>query len=189
MNANEVKSGSIAPAALSIALGNSNHHELLDVRTPGEYASAHVPGAKLLPLNELKIEDYLATHKPGRPIYVVCQAGMRAAKAVEQFKAAGCNDSVLVEGGTEAWINAGLPVHRGAKSPLPLIRQVQIVVGTLAAIGSILALTVNIWFVALPLFLGCGLLFSGVTGTCGMAFMLAKMPWNRQNDRCSQCCA
>ncbi|MCL2660928.1 MAG: rhodanese-like domain-containing protein [Acidobacteriaceae bacterium] len=186
---NEVSSRTISPLALSTTLGDGATHELLDVRTPGEYASAHVPGAKLLPLNELKVEDYLAAHKPGCPIYVVCQAGMRAAKAVEQFKAAGCNDCVLVEGGTEAWINAGLPVHRGTKSPMPLMRQVQIVVGSLAAIGSVLALYVNIWFVALPFLLGCGLLFSGVTGTCGMAFMLAKMPWNRQIDRCSQCCA
>jgi len=67
------------------------------------------------------------------------------------------------------------------------MRQVQIVVGSLAAIGAILALAVNPWFAILPLFLGCGLLFAGISGTCGMALLLARMPWNREHDACSNC--
>ena len=73
-------------------LGAGDAHELLDVRTPSEYASAHVPGARLIPLNELKVETFLAQHKPGTPIYVLCQAGARASKAIEQFERAGCGD-------------------------------------------------------------------------------------------------
>jgi len=183
----EIKSKSISPTALSVFLGAGNPHELLDVCTHPEYAVAHVPGATLIPLDELKAEAFLAQHKPGTPIFVLCQGGARAAKAIEQFERAGCEDCVLVEGGTQAWIDAGLPLHRGARNVLPLMRQVQIVVGSLSAIGAILALAVNRWFAALPLFLGCGLLFAGITGTCGMALMLAKMPWNRGQNSCAYC--
>jgi rhodanese-related sulfurtransferase len=187
MNISEIKSRIISPAALSAILGTVDHYQLLDVRTSLEYASAHVPGAKLIPLNELKVEAFLAKHKPGTPIYVLCQAGSRASKAIEQFKRAGCDDCVLVEGGTQAWIDAGLPVHRGVSRVLPIMRQVQIVVGSLAAVGAVLALTVNPWFAILPLFLGCGLLIAGITGTCGMALLLAKTPWNRGQNACSHC--
>ena len=184
----EIKCKTISPAALSALLGAGSTHELLDVRTSPEYASAHVPGAKLIPLDELNTETFLAQHRLGTPIYVLCQAGQRAAKAIEQFERAGCGDCVLVEGGTQAWIDAGLPVHRGATNVLPPMRQVQIVVGSLSAVGAILALVVNSWFAVLPLFLGCGLLFAGITGTCGMALILAWMPWNRGQNSCSHCC-
>lgn len=184
----EIKSKSISPAALSAFLGAGKAHELLDVRMTPEYASAHVPGATSIPLNELKIEPFISQHKPGTPIFVLCHAGTRAAKAIEQFERAGCGDCVLVEGGTQAWIDAGLPVHRGVNNVLPLMRQVQVVVGSLSAIGAILALAVNPWFAVLPLFLGCGLLFAGITGTCGMALLLAKMPWNRGQKSCSNGC-
>jgi rhodanese-related sulfurtransferase len=184
----EIKSKSISPAVLAATLGAGNTHELLDVRTPPEYASAHVPGARLIPLNELRVETLLAEHKPGTPIYVLCQAGPRASAAIEQFGRAGCDDCVLVEGGTQAWIDAGLPVHRGVSGVLPLMRQVQIVVGALSAAGTILALAVNRWFAVLPLVIGCGLLFAGVTGTCGMALLLARMPWNRGRDSSCHYC-
>ncbi len=184
----EIKSKSISPAALAACYDAGNSHELLDVRTPPEYASAHVPGAKSVPLHELKVESILARHEPGTPIYVLCQAGPRASKAIEQFERAGCADCVLVEGGTKAWIDAGLPIHRGVRKVLPLMRQVQIVVGALNAIGAILALAVHSWFAVLPLFLGCGLLFAGVTGTCGVAVLLAQMPWNLGQDSSCHCC-
>jgi rhodanese-related sulfurtransferase len=185
----QVKSSTIAPAQLFAIFGSVRTSELLDVRTPPEYASAHVPGVKLMPLNELNVETVLSQHEPGRPIYVLCQAGARASKAIEQFERAGCYDCVLVEGGTQAWIDAGLPVHRGAGTVLPLMRQVQIVVGLLSGAGALLALAMNRWFAVIPLFFGCGLLFAGVTGKCGMALMLAKMPWNRGQSNCSHCCS
>jgi rhodanese-related sulfurtransferase len=185
---NQIKSEAISPAALATFLGAGGGYELLDVRTPPEYASAHVPGARSIPLNKLNSATFLARHEPGTPIFVLCQAGARAAKAIEQLERAGCDDGVLVEGGTQAWIDAGFPVHRGAPSVLPLMRQVQIVVGSLSATGAVLALAVNRRFAVLPLFLGCGLLFAGITGYCGMALMLAKMPWNRGQGSCSQCC-
>ena len=98
----EIKCKSISPAGLAALLGDGNSHEVLDVRTPPEFARAHVPGARLVPLNELRVDLVLAKHKRGTPIYVVCQAGPRARKAVEQFERSGCEDCVLVEGGTQA---------------------------------------------------------------------------------------
>ena len=187
MNAIAIKSKSISPVALSAKLGAAETHDLLDVRTPAEYASAHVPGARLIPLNTLNVDTFLAKHEPGRPVYVLCQAGERASKAIEQFEYAGCDDCVLVEGGTQAWVDSGLPVHRGASRALPLMRQVQIVVGSLSATGAILALLVNSWFAIVPLFFGCGLIFAGISGWCGMALLLARMPWNRAQGACSHC--
>ncbi len=184
----EVKSKSISPAALAAFLGSGNSHELLDVRTPPEYSSAHVPGARLIPLDQLRVDAFLARHEPGTPIYVLCQGGARASKAIEQLERAGCDDCALVEGGTQAWIDAGLPIHRGVRSVLPLMRQVQIVVGALSAAGAVLALAVNPWFAVLPLIIGCGLLFAGITGTCGMALLLTRMPWNRGHDTSCHCC-
>jgi len=142
----------------------------------------------LIPLNELKVEAILAEHKPGIPIYVLCQAGMRASKTSEQFERASCNDCVLVEDGTQAWIDAALPIHHGARSVLLLMRQVQIVAGVLSAAGAIMALAVNPWFAVLPLFIGCGLIFAGITGTCGLALLLARMPWNHGQDSSCHCC-
>lgn len=180
-----IKSKGISPAELSTMLASGHTCRLIDVRTPPEYASCHVPHAELIPLSELKVEDFLLQHRPGMPIYVLCQAGMRASKAIEQFERAGCDDCILIEGGTQAWVEAGLPVHSGSRTVLPLMRQVQIVVGSLAVIGAILTLIVNRWFAVLPLVLGCGLLFAGITGTCGMVLILAKMPWNREQSHCS----
>jgi rhodanese-related sulfurtransferase len=183
----EIKCKTISPVALFELSGARDAHELLDVRTSPEYASAHIPRARLIPLNELNVEMYLRQHMPGTPIYVVCQAGARAAKAIEQFEHAGCGDAILVEGGTQAWIDAGLPVHRGSGSVLPIMRQVQIVVGSLSSAGAILVLTVDRWFAVVPLFLGFGLLFAGVSGTCGMALLLARMPWNQGRSDCAHC--
>ena len=167
---------SITPAELNGLLANA---ALLDVRTPGEFATGHVPGAKLVPLDDLDAAAFLRQHDAATPLYVLCQTGSRARKAIEKFQRTGFNGCVLVEGGTQAWMDAGLPVSLGKRVGLSLIRQVQIVVGLISAVGAALALTVNIWFALIPLFIGCGLLFAGLTGFCGLAVLLAKMPWNR----------
>lgn len=164
--------------------------ELLDVRTPAEFAAAHVPGAKLVPLDELDCPKFLKQRDPGEgPIYVFCQSGSRARRAVEKFQRTGFDGCVLVEGGTQAWMDAGLPVTRGESKVLPLMRQVQIAVGSVSAIGAALALGVDPWFALIPLVMGGGLLFAGVTGFCGLALVLAKMPWNK-TGRCqsTSCC-
>jgi rhodanese-related sulfurtransferase len=156
--------------------------ELLDVRTPGEFATAHVPGARLIPLDDLDAAVFLKRRISKKPIYVLCESGRRARKAIEKFRRAGFDDCVLVEGGTQAWMEAGLPINRGESKTLPLMRQVQIAVGAICATGAALALVVNPWFALVPLATGCGLLFAGLTGFCGLALVLAKMPWNRAKN-------
>lgn len=164
---------------------------LLDVRTAPEYASVHVPGAKLVPLDELDAAVFCRDRKEdGAPVYVLCHAGGRARRAIEKLEKAGARGCVLVEGGTQAWIDAGLPVNRGPSRVLPLMRQVQITVGFLSAAGALLALTVNKFFAIIPLVAGSGLLFAGLTGFCGLALLLAKMPWNKTSTcNGASCCA
>jgi len=89
-------------------------------------------------------------------------------------------DALMLEGGIEAWKKAGLPVATDAKAPLELNRQVQITIGLLMLTGVALTLFVDSIFIALPAFLGAGLLFAGLSGWCGMAHLLALAPWNRR---------
>ncbi len=170
---------SITPAELAGRRQARLPGDLLDVRTAPEYALAHVAGARLLPLDQLDPAAFLKTRlDAGAPLYVICQSGARAAKAVEKFLAAGFDRCVLVEGGTQGWIDAGLPVECGRSKVLPLMRQVQVVVGSLSILGAAMALGLDSRFAVIPLLLGGGLLFAGITGTCGLALLLAKMPWN-----------
>src|SRR5438105_12151538 len=125
MNTLPVKT-SIQPLELQRLLAQGRPAQLVDVRTPGEFAAAHVPGAKLIPLEDL---DPAAFRQElgveGIPIYVLCQSGGRARKAIAKLEQAGVERCVLVEGGTEGWMDAGLPVTRGTSKVLPLMRQVQ----------------------------------------------------------------
>ena len=178
MNILQVKT-SIAPRELRRLLAEGGPAQLLDVRTPAEFAGAHVPGAKLIPLDELDPASF-ARQRGGEeiPVYVLCQSGGRARKAIERLERAGIRDCVLVEGGTQGWIDAGLRVNRGQSHVLPLMRQVQIIVGFISVSGAVLALAVNPLFAIVPLVMGCGLLFAAITGTCGLALLLVYCPRN-----------
>lgn len=153
--------------------------DLLDVRTPAEFREIHAQGARLLPLDQLDAQQVIQSRNgtAGEPLYVICKSGNRARQAAERFIAAGYENVVNVEGGTEAWAKAGLPVVRGAKT-ISLERQVRIAAGFLVLLGSVLAFFVHPYFLIVPAFVGAGLMFAGITATCGMAMLLAKMPWN-----------
>jgi rhodanese-related sulfurtransferase len=181
---------SISPGVLDRLLAGGAPLELLDVRTPGEFAGAHVPGARLVPLDELDAAAFLRQRGvTDEPIYVLCQSGGRARRAIEKFQRVGFDGCVLVEGGTQAWMDCGLTVNRGGSRVIPLMRQVQIAVGCVSATGAALALFVDLKFALIPLLMGCGLLFAGLTGYCGLALVLAKMPWNKTGTRnTSSCC-
>lgn len=178
---------SIAPRDLQRRLADGRPAHLIDVRTPGEFAAGHVPGARLMPLDDLNPAEFQSPRGDAGPIYVLCQYGQRARKAIARLESAGVTRCVLVEGGTQGWINAGLPVELSQPGGLPLMRQVQIVIGSVSGAGAILALTVHPYFALVPLVTGCGLLFAGLTGTCGLALLLAKMPWNRAKTGCAGC--
>jgi rhodanese-related sulfurtransferase len=155
--------------------------DLIDVRMPTEYREVHADGAVNVPLDSLD-PGAVVGMRNGRseePLYVICKSGNRSSKAVQKFLDAGYENVVNVDGGTTAWVNAGLPVVRGKKA-ISLERQVRIAAGSIALIGSLAAIvTGNVYFAGIPAFIGAGLTFAGVTDTCGMGMMLSKMPWNR----------
>lgn len=155
---------------------------LIDVRTPAEFQEVHAPFALNLPLDRIS-PDAVRAAAHGAPVYVICRSGQRAQKACEQLAASGVENLTLVEGGTQGWVDAGLDVVRGQKA-ISLERQVRIAAGALVFIGSALAWFVHPWFLGLPAFVGAGLVFAGVTDTCGMAMVLARMPWNQAGGGC-----
>lgn len=151
---------------------------LLDVRTQGEFEAAHIAGAYNVPLDTLGEHAGEIRASVAEAVVLVCQSGQRARKADEALTAAGMAKLHVLEGGMNAWATAGHPVLHGRKR-LSLERQVRIAAGALAAAGGALALGVNPLFALIPTFVGSGLLFAGVTDTCGMAMLLAKLPYNR----------
>ena len=160
-------------------LQQSGEGRLIDVRTPREFQEAHVPEATNIPLDALSA-DRLASEEAavGKTLYLICKSGGRASRAYAQLSSSGLGDVQLVEGGTDAWVQAGFPVVRGKKA-MSLERQVRIAAGSLV-LGGVLA--GQLWHPAgfgLSAFVGAGLVFAGVTDTCGMAMVLAKMPWNQ----------
>lgn len=158
----------------------SGQIDLIDVRMPAEYREVHAEGAKNHPLDVLDPKA-IATARNGRsaePLYVICKSGNRSTKAVQKFLDAGIENVVNVAGGTAAWDAAGLPVRRGQKA-ISLDRQVRIAAGSLVFAGAALGYFVHPYFIGLSAFVGAGLVFAGITDTCGMGMMIAKMPWNR----------
>ncbi|MBI1318602.1 MAG: DUF2892 domain-containing protein [Candidatus Hydrogenedens sp.] len=153
---------------------------VIDVRTPAEFNACHAVCAESIPLDTLKGETLkaLVERAAGKKLFVLCHSGARARKAAEVLAGAGRADSIVVEGGTLAWKSCGLPVNEGAGG-LSIERQVKIVAGTLAAAGALLSLLVHPSFAGLPLAIGCGLVYTGVTDSCAMGMLLGRMPWNK----------
>lgn len=172
----------ITPVGLQQLLATRPDLPLLDVRTPVEFAEVHVPQARNVPLDELKPKALFdAGQLPGnQPVYILCRSGARATKAAEQFAKEGFDVGVVVEGGTLAWCENGLPVNRSAVKVIGLERQVRIAAGSLVLAGVLLAHFVHPAFLGLSAFVGAGLVFAGITDFCGMGLLLARMPWNKK---------
>lgn len=172
-----------------------NQGIILDVRTKMEHAEKHIDfGHAHVPLDELKPSDFMMRHgfdKDGE-VYILCRSGKRAAQAAEKFAAEGYKNVKVIEGGIIACEDCGHDIKgHGArtlansvktKGPISLERQVRIAAGLFAATGATLALFVNPTFSIIPLFVGCGLIFAGVTDRCGMALFLTKAPWNKMSE-------
>ena len=167
----------LLPEDLSEVLGIRSDVRIIDVRTPGEFESAHIRGAYNVPLDSLA-EHSAEIKRVSEPVVLVCQSGRRAAQAETALKKAGFPNLHVLDGGLNAWTASHKPVVEGRKR-LSLERQVRIVAGALAAVGAILSLTVHPWFAFIPAFIGSGLVFAGITDFCGMAMLLAKLPYNR----------
>ncbi len=174
-----MKATSISPKQLYETIQSGQAVDLIDVRTPFEFQEVHATFARNVPLDQLDAAKIAAERNGGgQPLYLICRSGSRGNQACEKFLAAGYPNIVNVEGGTHAWEEAGLPVTHGRKV-MSLERQVRIAAGSLVLIGALLAWFVHPAFIGLSAFVGAGLVFAGLTDTCGMGLMLAKMPWNQ----------
>ena len=152
---------------------------LVDIRGADEYARESVPGARNRPL------DALARLQSGGAKAVIfhCKSGMRTTANAQRLAAAVDCQAYILEGGIDAWKKAGLAVATDTRQPIEIMRQVQIAAGGLVLLGVVLGTWVAPAFYGLSAFVGAGLMFAGISGWCGMAKILAVMPWNRRTAR------
>ena len=152
---------------------------LVDIRDRADFLREHIPQALSLPLTEITTGKTVEGSGQ-QPVIFHCQAGMRTTNNAEQLmRAASSGNVFLMSGGINAWKSAALPIIEDKKQPLPIIRQVHITAGILVLVGVIAGYAVDSRLFFLSGFIGAGLIFSGVSGFCGMASLLQKMPWNK----------
>ncbi|MBC7585141.1 MAG: rhodanese family protein [Tardiphaga sp.] len=150
---------------------------LVDIREADEHARSRIAQARHEPLSKLGAID------PGADAPAVifhCKSGGRTAANVERLASSTDCEAFILEGGIEAWKSAGLPVVEDKKQPIEMMRQVQIVAGSMVVTGAVLGALLHPGFYALSGFVGAGLVFAGVSGTCMMAKVLALAPWNQR---------
>ena len=151
---------------------------LIDIREPDEYAREHIPQARLRPVSSLQSSPIEVD--PGAQVIFHCKSGGRTTANATRLAAATNCEGYILEGGFEAWKRAGLPITTDSKQPLELMRQVQITAGSAVVVGVVLGALLSPWLYLLSGFVGAGLVFSGATGSCGLARLLKLMPWNRR---------
>lgn len=169
---------------------NNGEAVLIDVRETDEHTREHIRGAQLLPLSRFAAGQAAAFAKPGQKIVFHCKGGKRSADACRlAVSLAGPGRSIYsLTGGIEGWKSAGLPVEVNTSvSGISVMRQVQLVIGLAVLTGSALAWFVHPGFIGIPAFFGAGLTFAGASGTCALATIMGKMPWNRA--ACGASCA
>ena len=149
--------------------------QMIDVRSPGEFAAGHVPKAINIPLEQL--EARFGDLSEGQ-VAVLCQSGTRAGMACEALKDHH-KGLLLVNGGTKAWMEAGFPIVSSVSNKWSLERQVRLAAGIMVLVGTILAAAGMSSWMYLAMFVGGGLTFAGLTNICGMALLLGKLPWNK----------
>ncbi|MER6113693.1 rhodanese-like domain-containing protein [Streptomyces hirsutus] len=172
------------PTALGTDEARSRLHELtvIDVRTPGEYAGGHLPGALNIPLDRIQhaLPDIRRASERG-DVLVVCASGARSGNACRILAENGVTTATL-SGGTGAWAAEGHDLHRPkgtSRATWGMERQVRLTAGTVVLLGLLLGLLFHPAFQLLSAGIAAGLVFSAVTNTCGMAAVLAKLPYNR----------
>ncbi len=149
---------------------------VVDVREPDEHAREHIEGTTLMPLSRFDP----AALPEGATVVFHCRSGTRSQEAAQKALAAGCAGVCYLAGGISAWRQAGLPIVENHRAPISIMRQVQITAGSLVVAGTLLGAFVDPWWLVLSGFVGAGLTFAGVSGTCGLALVLGKMPWNKR---------
>lgn len=148
---------------------------LVDVREAGEYKSEYIEGAVNNPLSSFDVDE-IGKISQGKIVIIQCLSGKRASQACS--KVGDVANAKVLEGGIEAWKKAGFETNKST-SCISMQRQVMIVAGLFVFVGSLLSIYVNSAYIYIPIFVGGGLMFAGITGWCGLVFLLSKMPWNR----------
>jgi rhodanese-related sulfurtransferase len=151
---------------------------IFDVRTPAEFASVHIPGSYNVPLDLLPEHTSTIGSAIDEPVVLVCRSGARARQAEQSLRNGQLPGLHVLDGGLSAWEAAGLPLNRG-KQRWSLERQVRGVAGTLVLVGALAGILAWPPLGLLAAGVGAGLAFSALTDTCGMAFLLGKLPYNR----------
>ena len=151
---------------------------LIDVREPLEYATEHIPGARLLPLSTF--DPTQVPQEAGKKVVLHCVMGKRSEQAGQKLLDAGFPSIYNFRGGVQAWKDAGYATAQGQRTSLSLQRQVQIVSGSLVLLGTVLGAVASPWFLLLSGVVGAGLVYAGMSGTCGMAMLLAQLPYNQR---------
>ncbi len=174
-------SESVDAATVRARIDSGSSPLLVDVRTPAEFEGAHVPGAVNLPLGELDHHAGRVARDASEQIVLVCRTGSRAEQARRRLAAAGLDDAVVLAGGMDAWAEADGPAVHGPQR-WALDRQVRLVSGSIVLVAALLSL----WWtpaVFLAALVGAGLALAGITDTCAMARLLARLPHNRPSER------
>jgi rhodanese-related sulfurtransferase len=159
-------------------LVNEDKIILIDVREPSEYSGERIEGAKLVPLSGFSADKI--PQNTDKPVVLYCQSDNRSGEAARKLLYAGFEEVTHLEGGLNHWKQQGLPTQVNKNAPISIMRQVQIIAGSLILTGTLLGAFVSPKWLFLTGFVGGGLLFAGVSNTCMMATLLAKLPYNQK---------
>lgn len=151
---------------------------LVDVREAAEYAGERIQSATRVSLSNF--DPRKIPLDEGKKLVLYCQTGKRSAQAAQKLFAASFNEVTDLEGGLNAWKEAGYPIETSKNAPMSIMRQVQIVAGSLVVMGTLLGAFVSPWFLIMSGFIGSGLVFAGISNTCALGMLLARMPWNQK---------
>ena len=147
---------------------------VVDVREPDEHAREHIEGTALVPLSRFDTAGL-----PKGTVVFHCRSGTRSKEAAQKAIADGCAEVCYLEGGIEAWRKAGLPTVKGKGPRMGIMQQVQFSMGVVVLVAAALVLFHSPWWLILHGIIGTGMVHAGLSGTCGMATLLSKMPWNK----------
>ncbi|MDA7741981.1 rhodanese family protein [Francisellaceae bacterium] len=157
----------------------SQNPRLIDIRSQSEHAREKIPGAECIPMEQISENQF----DDGDIVVFHCQSGNRTQQAQKIISQLDCKETYILEGGMGAWKSAGQSTEIDTKAPLPLMRQVQIIVGFMVLVGIVLSYLISPYFNLLSAFFGAGLLFAGLSGYCGLANVLMLLPYNKSQQQ------
>lgn len=154
---------------------------VLDLRTAAERNTEYLEGSLHLPVQDLGEASFakVLQEVPGdKPVYLLCQSGRRAVMAIEKLNGS-ARELVIINGGINALKACDITFKQGDRHVVSLERQVRIAAGFLVVLGVVLGTLIAPIFYGVSAFVGCGLMFAGITDNCAMALVLSRMPWNK----------